>query len=151
MKIQFVTQRSKRCRGIRILLSKPGAARVFSSQDFENFFTCPQNLLPVFPHCLQIRFRQFLGFLAPRPGTICCVAWFHCQHRRGKRTTRRRRVTGYLAVCARNVGAHPELKEETKIDAHRCVKRFWKIHEEKMKRFLLQAQMIASSYPWELR
>jgi hypothetical protein len=38
----------------------------------------------------------------------------------------------------------PGLKEETKINAHNCVKHFWKKYKKKMKRLLLQAQVPAS-------
>jgi len=45
----------------------------------------------------------------------------------------------------------PGLREETKVNAHNCVKHFWKNHKEKMKRLMLEAQVIAGSYPQEFR
>jgi hypothetical protein len=45
----------------------------------------------------------------------------------------------------------PGLREETKVNTHNCVKLFWKNYREKMKRLMLQAQVIAGSYPQEFR
>jgi hypothetical protein len=105
VKIQFIAQRSKRCRWIRIFRTEPRAAPIFCSQDFENFFTCPQDFLPGLSHRFQIRLHPILGLLALRPGAVCRLAWFPCQRRRGERGARRRCVTGYFGIGTRDCKA----------------------------------------------